>query len=94
MIDRIIIYADTTWSVGELDATLRGVVTAEALRSDARTGSETDGIAIELPISTAAHFDPAPLGAQCDIMQDDETLASGTITEITIGAAVRLQVDL
>lgn len=94
MIDRIIIYADTTWSVGEVDATLRGAVTAEALRSDARTGSEADGIAVELPISVAAHFDPPPLGARCDIIQDAETLASGTITEIVIGATVRLQVDL
>lgn len=94
MIDRIIIYADTTWSVGELDATLRGVVTAEALRSDARTGSEPDSIAVELPIKVATHFDPAPLGRQCDVIQEGETLVSGTITEISITGAVRLTVDL
>ena len=94
MIDRIIIYADTTWSVGELDATLRGVVTAEALRSDARTGSEPDSIAVELPIKVAAHFDPPPLGRQCDVIQGGETLVSGTITEIAIAGVVRLTVDL
>lgn len=94
MIDRIIIYADTTWSVGELDATLRGVVSAESLRSDARTGSENDGVAIEAPLTIASHFDPPPLGAQCDVVQDGETIASGTITEIAITESVRMQVDL
>jgi hypothetical protein len=94
VIDRIIIYADTTWSVGELDATLRGVVTAEALRSDARTGSEPDSIAVELPITVSAHFNPPPLGRQCDVIQGGETLVSGTITEIAIAGVVRLTVDL
>ena len=94
MIDRVVIHADTVWSVGEVGATLFGEVSAEALRSDARTGSEPDSIAVELPIKVAAHFDPPPIGRQCDVIQEGETLVSGTITEISITGAVRLTVDL
>lgn len=94
MIDRVVIHADTTWSVGEVDATLRGEVSAESLRSDARTGSEPDSIAVELPITVSAHFNPPPLGRQCDVIQGGETLVSGPITEIAIAGVVRLTVDL
>lgn len=95
MIDRISIAADTTWSAGEIDADIRAEVLVESISSDARTGSESDGLVVGLPIALARFLDPPPLGRTCTVIQDGETLAAGVITEIDIDPeGIRMQVDL
>lgn len=95
MIDRISIAADTTWSAGPIGATIDCDVTVEAIQSDARSGSESDGLVVAMPITLARYLDPPPLGRTCTVIQDDETLAEGIITEIDIDAeGIRMQVDL
>lgn len=95
MIDRISIAADTTWSAGPVGADVDAEVTVEAISADARTGSETDGLVVAMPITLARYLDPPPLGRTCTVIQDGETLASGVITEIDIDPeGIRMQVDM
>lgn len=95
MIDRLIITADTEWSVGMVGASIRAAITCEAIRSDARKGSETDGVAVNLPIKLAAHFHPPPIGRAAEIIASGETLVSGIITSVVMTQKeIRLQIDL
>jgi hypothetical protein len=95
VIDRVVIYGDSTWSVGEVGATITAAITAESLRADARTGSEADSISIQLPDSVTSHFHAPPIGRSCDVIYNAATLASGVITEVYINTdGVRMRVDL
>ena len=95
MIDRFTIAADTTWSVGQVGATIRADITCETIRSDARKGSESDGLAVNLPSSLAPHFDPPPLGRTATVIADGETIAEGIITKVRVESdGIRIQVDL
>ena len=95
MIGRATIYADSTWSVGPVGATITGDVSCETISADARKGSESDSLSVNLPLAVANFCLPPPICRRCDIIADGAILATGLIDSILItGDGVRLTVLL
>lgn len=94
MIVRCLVNDD--WSFGP-EGQIRCDIEVEALRSDARAGSEADGLAIGVPIGLRIYFDPPPIGQSIALFdQDGEEIVTGVIDSIgvTYGESIRMSIDL
>lgn len=94
MITRAVIGGD--WSIGPTGS-VACELEVEPLRSDARAGSEADGLSLTVPITVHEVFDPPPIGQTIALIDDaGETLATGVIESIGIAFdnSIRVSIDL